>query len=260
MDANEIKNIPQQYLCDVTERERKIEEALIQSMGFTNKLGDELANTLRHFLVLVKNHQQALVTRLKDLPSLEISVNLDVQEGYSSLSKLFAAINQAIFDYSLLHMFAHRFYDSQEDDCTADLAEKHLREYVKAVNSINQLISEIVVQGQSKSSEECQCNCPACALGICLCASHSTITVNEIWRDAITSETKDILSVRPPRRGSAAELVGLRVGDKLIAVDGQQIRTIPSLQEAIRKHHSGEQILIKVQRSSGESQDFTVVR
>ena len=119
MGVKEIKKIPQQYLCDVTERERKIEEALIQSVGFTKKLGDELANTLRYFLVLVKDHQQALVTRLKDLPSSEISVNLDVQEGYSSLSKLFAAINQVIFDYSLLHTFAHRFLEQSNNDLVA---------------------------------------------------------------------------------------------------------------------------------------------
>lgn len=257
----ERKRIPQQYLFDVTEAERQIEEALVQSTELTKELGNEVATALRQFLVLVKGHQQALATRLQNLPSSELlSSHVDIQEGYSSLAKLVAAISQAAFDYSLLHILAHRFYDSLEDDSTADLAEKHLRDYTQAIDAINQVVSEIVVQGQGRSGEECQCQCPACALGICLCASHSTITINEAWRDAISQESQGNLWVRPPRRGSAAEIAGLRVGDTLLAVDGQQIRTIPSLQEAIRKHQPGERILLSVQRSSGEPQDFAVVR
>jgi hypothetical protein len=261
MSISEPKGTPQQYLCDVTERERQIEEAVIQSMELTKKLGDEVNNALRQLLVLVKGHRQALVTRLQHLPSSEIlSGYLDIQEGYSSLAKLVATISQAAFDYSLLHTLAHRFYDGPEDGSTADLAEKHLRDYTQALNAFNQVVSETVVQGQGRSGEECQCQCPACALGICLCASHSTITINEAWRDAISPESQGNLWVRPPRRGSAAEIAGLRVGDTLLAVDGQEIRTIQSLQQAIRNHKPGEQILLSVQRSSGEPQNFTVVR
>jgi len=259
--VNEIKGIPQQYLFDVTEAERQIEEALGHSMELTKGLGNEVATTLRQFLVLVKGHRQALITHLQNLPSSElIPGHSDIQEGYSSLAKLVATISQAAFDYSLLHTLAHRFYDGPEDGSTADLAEKHLRDYTQAINAINQVVSEIVVQGQGRSGEECQCQCPGCALGICLCAPHSTITINEAWRDAISPEAQSNLWLRPPRRGSAAEAAGLRVGDTLLAVDGQEIRTIQSLQEAIRKHQPGERILLSVQRPSGEPQNFTVVR
>jgi hypothetical protein len=261
MNVNQSKGTPQQYLTDVTTVEHNIEKAVIRSIGLTKDLGSEVATTLHKLLDLVKTHQNNLESHLPGLPSSPFTVSQrDNQVGYSSLADVFAVIGKATFEYSLLHTMAHRYYDSPEDGSTADLAEKHLLDYTHAINDINQVISEVFIRGQRKSGDECQCQCPGCSLGICLCAPHSTLAINEAWREAISPDAQSTICLRPPRRGSAVEIAGLSAGDTLLAVDGQEIKTNSDLQGAIRKHPPGEQIVLRVRRVSGETQEFSVVR
>ncbi len=257
---NEIKGTPREYLLDAIALERHVEETLNQVLEHVEWYGDESATALNQFLVMVRGHRQALETRLQNLPSAEpASSHKENHADYLALSQLYTSLGKAAFGYAFLHTVAHRFYDGPADGTTADLAEKHLRDYAQAIGRINQVTSDFVVQGQSRSGDECRCQCPACAVGICLCAPHGTITVNKAWRDALPPEAQGNLWLRLPRRGSPADRAGLRARDVILAVDGQQIQTIADLQAAIRKHQPGDSIQLRVKRSSGEPQDIAVV-
>ena len=69
--------------------------------------------------------------------------------------------------------------------------------------------------------------------------------------------------MRPPRGGSAAARAGLREGDRIVAVDDQQIASdvdTQSMQTAIRKHQSGEEVRLRVRRAADELLEITVAR
>jgi membrane-associated protease RseP (regulator of RpoE activity) len=180
-----------------------------------------------------------------------------------ALHTLYTALNHAAFGYSMLHVIAHRAFDSQEPDNTADLAEAHLRDYAAAVQELNQLVSEVVVWELSQLGHECQCKCPACGLGMCMCSPHGTTTLNEVWGETRPSAPVGGLWVRQPWSASAAAQAGLRVGDRIVAVDEQTIASdwdIPTLQNGIRDHQPGEAIRLRVQRVAGELEDMTLTR
>jgi S1-C subfamily serine protease len=51
-------------------------------------------------------------------------------------------------------------------------------------------------------------------------------------------------------RLTAARRGGVRGGERLLAVDGQEVRVLPEMQAAIRKHALGEEVRLLVQRAS----------
>jgi len=176
--------------------------------------------------------------------------------------------NEATFGYSVLHVAAHRHYDSTGEGNTADLAEKHLREYSEAVQTINHLTSDVTVWDLSRAGQECQCKCPSCGLGVCLCSPHGTNTVSDIWRETASvgaESTAGGIRVRPPRANSVASRAGLRPGDVIVAIDDQGLANetwdaINTIQKGIGKHPSGEAIRFQVKRASGDVEEISAVR
>jgi len=180
-----------------------------------------------------------------------------------ALHALYTAFNHVIFGYSMLHVVAHRAFDSQEPGNTAGLADAHLREYAVAVQEINQLLSDAVLRELAEQGYECQCDCPACGLGLCMCAPHGTTTLNQVWSETRPAAPAGGLWVRQPRSLSTAAQAGLRAGDRVVAVDEQAIASdwdIDTLQGEIRRHPSGEAIRLRVLLQKGELQDITLTR
>lgn len=249
-----------QYLGDMIAVERHVEEVFSQGPQQIKGYG-EVAAALRRFQAMAKGHREALEARLRSLGvPADRSSRKEGQTASAALRPLYAAFSQAVLGYAALHATAHRFYDMSGEDNTADLAEKHLQDYAQAVHAINQMVSDVAVWELGGSGQECQCQCPACGLGICVCAPHGTQTVNKAWRDAVSTDPQGNVWVRLPRRDSAAARARLRAGDVILAVDGQEVRTVLDLQGAIRKHQPGERIQVTVQRPSGEPQDVTLIR
>jgi hypothetical protein len=163
----------------------------------------------------------------------------------------------------MLHVVASHARDSQGPDNTEDLAEVHLRDYAAVIQELNQLVSEAVVWELTQLSHECHCGCPACDLGVCMCSPHGTITLNLVWSETRPSEPAGGLWVRQPRSTSAAAQAELRAGDRIVAIDEQTIASdwdVPTLQNVIHRHQSGEAIQLRVQRSTGELEDITLIR
>ena len=209
---------------------------------------------------MVKGQQAALEARLQSLGGMpaDVSGHMEDEAISSVLLSLYAVFSQATLGYAMLHVRAHRFFDGPKEGSTADLAEKHLKNYVQAVNVINQLVSDVVARELDESGEECRCQCPACGLGICLCAAHGTVTINKSWLDVVPPNAPGNIRVRTPRRDSVAARAGLRAGDVILAADGQEIHTLPELQAGIQKHKAGETIQLRVQRASVGVQDITL--
>lgn len=256
--------------------ESHIERLLGRSVAQV-KVHEQSARAVNRFRTLVESQRKALEARLPSLggsplePTTTTAVPsfrtpLAWRPGASSeaisrtLQGISMAFNYAAFAYARLHAIAHRFYDGPTEDSTAALAERHLRNYVLALQEINQLISDVVVWELEKADQECQCMCPACGLGICVCAPHGTTTVDQVWREMPPPLPQQGVQVRPPRANSAALHAGLRQGDIVVAVDGQAIQTVADLQAGVRKHQAGEEIRLRVQRRIGGEEGVIVTR
>ncbi len=175
----------------------------------------EASDALKRFAMTARAHETTLRVRLEkmggkpsyiaslhDLPAEESRTPPPMSAALQSVSALFS---RATLGYAVLHVMAHRFYDSQEDGNTADLAEGHLLDYAKASQEINQLFSDTVVWDLSQAGQDCQCQCPSCSLGVCLCSPHGTTTVDRILRETMQADKQHDhqgIMVRPPKKGS----------------------------------------------------------
>jgi C-terminal processing protease CtpA/Prc len=274
-DRNEL----QQFLSDMVAIERQLDGYIGQQLREVGR-NSKVADAFEHFHHMVRSQRAVLESRLQAVGGREgpmptrikavlLPVAADMRHGESDRSEsaalhtLYAAFNHAAFGYAMLHAVAHRYFDSQAEGNTADLAEAHLRGYVAAAQEMNQMVSDVTVRELSQRDQPCQCRCPSCALGVCLCASHGTSTVNTVWRETTPSAPSGGLWVRPPRPDSAAARGGLREGDRIVAVDDQEIASdldTGSMQGAVRKHQSGETIRLRVRRVTGEMEEVTVIR
>ena len=273
------RNELQQFLGDMVAIERQLDGYLGRQLREIGR-DPKVSAAIERFYQLVRSQREALEARFQaiggqgvDAPAriaavpLPLAMDMRQEEGGRSASAalhtLYSAFNHAAFGYAMLHAVAHRYFDSQAEGNTADLAEAHLRSYAAAAQEINQMVSDVIVRELSQRDQACQCRCPSCAFGVCLCASHGTNTVNQAWRETGPSAPSGGIWVRPPRSNSVAARLGLCEGDRIIAVDDQEIASdldIGSLQAAIRKHQSGEEIRLQVRRATGELQEVTVTR
>jgi membrane-associated protease RseP (regulator of RpoE activity) len=263
----------QSDLSDMMALERQL-EALIDHVRPAVAIWPQVADAFDRYQRTVRAHRTALHARahvigsqMVEAPKVVVGIPrppaiLPPEHAVSqALLVLYTAFNHATFGYSMLHVVASHALDSRGPDNTEHLAEVHLRDHAAAIQELNQLISEAVVWELTQLSYECRCDCPACGLGVCVCSPHGTITLNQVWSETPPSEPAGGLWVRQPRRASAAALAGLRSGDRIVAIDEQAIASdwdVPTLQQGIRRHQSGEAIQLRVQRQTGELGDITL--
>ncbi len=273
MEMDQTANLLQQYMARVVNLESRILETLEE---ISNTLDDhaESVSAVKGLRLVAQSQQNALQVRLRQLGGIELGTprSMTRESGSRSLKEatslsasealqtLYSRLNEAAFGYAVLHLVAHRFFDSSGEGNTADLAEKHMGSYARATQNINGLASDVVIQELGKARQECQCKCPSCGLGVCLCSPHSANTTKDIWREtfaAVTESGSHGIRVRPPRAKSAADHAGLQSGDIIVAVDDQAIQnegwdSLNTQQDTIRKHQSGQIVRLRVQRVSGD--------
>jgi len=270
-----------QSIIDILALEAEIEEVLTnmpQSLGEHAKASGVVSN----LQTTAKRHRENLNRRLQSVsqrhdrdtgigagPKGRESSGLEAPPSSSAtLATLNGRLNQAALEYAILHVVAHRAYDSTEEGNTADLAEAHFRDYVQAIQALNQVVSDVAVWDQRNVGQECHCKCPSCGLGICLCSPHGGNTVEDIWREvfiAKAAKTADGIQVRPPRNGSPAARAGIHAGDFVVAVDDRELGdeswdSIKIMQDSIRKHQPSESVHFKLRRASGALAEVTAIR
>ena len=267
------------YVAEMLALETEIEEVLTRMPA---SLDDHLEgfSVVGNLRTSVKRHRETLHQRLLAVsPSPEEIARMapgakaggatgaQVPQGPSeALRILHGLLNQAALGYAVLHAVAHRFFDSRGEGNTADLAEGHLRDYAQAAQALNRIVSDVAVWELGKAGQECQCKCPSCGLGVCLCSPHGRNTVADVWREVSAARAEEQVSgirVRPPRIGSPAARAGVRAGDFVLLVDGQEIGneswdSIKTIQDAIKKHQPGEPVRFRIRRASGILEEVPV--
>ena len=255
----------QQLVAETIAVERQIEEAFIQWLvevqGHT-----EAAEAIRRFQTMVKGQREALEACLQRIGGSGTDSDISVapidmpavrhergpHAASNALHAITTAFNHAAFGYAVLHTVAHRFNDRIGKGNAADMAELHQSSYFQASQAVYQLIPDVVI-GEMGTHEICICTCPSCSLGICLC-----------WHAHIDSlmpvspADEGGIMVRLPKADSAALQAGLRQGDVIVAVDGQEVQTYQELQAEIRKHEPGDEIHLQTLRGPEGPQEITV--
>lgn len=267
----------QQHLASLVALESQLEADLDETLEHEIEHA-QAAAALTRLHATVKGQHTALEARLKtiasddqDSPSLSADPLVRATENMSGagdayqvsagLHTIFTLVNQAIFGYAILQALTHRYRDSKvaEGPNTADISAQHTRSYTAAAQDLNQLIHDVVLWELNRAGDECRCTCPSCSLGICLCAVSSRAILNNAWADANTAATDGTL-VHLPRAGSAAASAGLREGDVVLSVGGEDIHAPADQQAAIRKHETGDEITLRVRRGPGDPLEITVTR
>jgi hypothetical protein len=262
-------------MADVIGLEAAIEWALDQLIGDSSN-HPEVSAMLRGFHTTTKGQLYALDTRLQTLannvpiPDRTAALCLDGEHGdganypvSTALQTVYSLYNRALIEYATLQVIAIRFRDSwavAEAGTTAHLARQHTQNYAKVIQQICRVLHDVVVWELDHEGLECQCVCPSCSLGICLCSAASRSTLSHAWTEAGSIAVDAGVYVQLPRKGSAASNAGLRKGDVVVAVDGQDVQAFADLQSIVRHHQSGETIQLKVRRGPVELKDMAVVR
>lgn len=84
--------------------------------------------------------------------------------------------------------------------------------------------------------------------------------VLEAWELGDFAPDRGIVLRTTPRPGSPLAEAGLREGDRILAVDGVDVRSNSEMQGALRARQIGEQVRLKIERASGEIADIRVTR
>jgi hypothetical protein len=236
----------------------------------------EVTAMLQEFHAMTRDQLYALDTRLQTLaenvpiPDKTAAIGSEAASGdgntypvTTALRTAYALCSRVLIAYAALLVIAIRFRDSgavAQSGTTAHLSQRHVQNYAHAMQQISRVLHDVVVWEMDREGLECQCICPSCSSGICLCAAASRIYLSRAWIDDGPIAVDEGVYVQLPRKGSAAANVGLRKGDVVIGVDGKEVKAISDLQTAVREHHSGDSVHLKVQRSTGELQDVTIIR
>jgi hypothetical protein len=183
--------------------------------------------------------------------AFELPQRMPPGQAVATFRTLATAFGETALGYAVLHALAHRAYRV----ATADLADQHRRNYLRAVQAIHQAIGDVAVHELQEADHTCRCECPSCGAGICLCWHVHTepdVTGPEVSTVGIV--------VREPRPQSNAERAGLRHGDVILAADGQEVRSYQDMQERMRAHEPGEDVRLRVRRGAAELEDLVLTR
>lgn len=273
MKNSQTPNRLHRQMADMVALESAIEQALGELIPEVSN-HSEVTAIFKDFHAMTKGHLQALTARLQtvaDSAPIPDTTDIFLADGERSdgrdypvstaLQTVYVAFNQAVIGYSTLRPLATRFRDSSfiGEENTADLMKLHMVNYIRAIQEVSRLLHDVVLWELDDKGLECECNCPSCGLGVCLCAVSSRAILSNAWAEAGPIAVEEGVYVHPPRKGSAAASAGLRSGDVILTVDGQEVPTYSVLQTAVLEPDPGEQIQISVRREPDELEDVTLV-
>lgn len=205
---------------------------------------------------VLQAHSQAPDTT--DVPPIGSTISAALEAGQENTSgsetlamlrAVTTRLSQTAFGYAVLHAVAHRSYDVT----TANLADEHRRAYVRAIEALHRAVGDVAVDELQEAGHVCRCQCPACGPGICICW--------HVHADAAREEAlAEGILVRAPRPRSNADRAGLRHGDVVLAVEDEIVRSYEDMRDGMGRHQPGENVHLRVRRSTGELDDVVITR
>jgi hypothetical protein len=239
----------------------------VSEAGGVGRLVGRVAELSRHHVEGLRERQDRM--GWAESP-VEKSDPLDMESEYPMSAALMAMsgiVNEAVTGYAMLRSVANRHRDSSQagEDNTADVAEAHAKGYIGVLVAMSRLLNDVVLDELDAVGVSCACTCPSCDLGVCLCAQAPRVNLADWWAEAGPISVDEGVFVHPPKLGSAAALAGLKHGDTVITadghhIDGRDLDSLVTLQEVVRSHDHGEEILIEVRRTSGDTETISITR
>jgi membrane-associated protease RseP (regulator of RpoE activity) len=233
------------------EREREVVRAYPEALA-----------AIERFRPTVHAQRDRLVSYLESIGGAEAEAAIkgdlpfDPATGVSgALRGICVAFNHSAISYAMLYEMALRLYEP----ALREIAPEHMEACVDAASTLYRLLPAAVAWELAQDGFHCSCICPMCGLGVCGCVAHGTQTLVEAWREAMAAESAlPGFGLQPPKPESELARAGVRGGDRLLAVDGQEVRSVADIQAAIRKHALGEELRLLVQRGSKPAREIGV--
>jgi hypothetical protein len=251
----------QNHLVDLIADEAEMVQALERQMTLWPEQ-PEASKTLTTIHASIKGQGELLTSHLgvpggsvnasprRPIGSL-IESTLTGSHGAQSLSSTlradYAAFNYMALGYAGLFEMSLRLYVP----ALREIAPEHMQNYAAAAHAVSHVTAPMVARELLQDDLSCSCICPMCSIGACGCVSVCIATIDDVWRVAATSaDSIPGFPLPAPRPGSQLALAGVQGGDRLLEVDGRPVQKVADIQAAIRRHALGEDVQLRVMRTS----------
>jgi S1-C subfamily serine protease len=91
----------------------------------------------------------------------------------------------------------------------------------------------------------------------------ANVTIEEstigAWFAGIQTERHDGVEIANVQRGGPSDLIGLKAGDVITAINDHYVFTIDQLHQELRSHHPGERLQLRFRRNSRINETFVTL-
>lgn len=199
--------------------------------------------------------RQPVAAELSALAGEGIEVRVPAQQTPASASQRLHAV---YVDVASAHGAAVALFPTGRlmfVGAACDLALERIETYRSVTNALNTILPQVVAWELREEELMCHCVCPTCGLGACGCIWASLHNIDQAVGGAgVPPDDRGIPLRSPPRPGSQLALAGLQQWDRIMSVDGERVRTVPDLQQALRRHAIGDDIRLGVIRNRGREE------
>src|SRR5512147_134007 len=137
-----------------------------------------------------------------------------------TLRRVSDAFNHGAISYVVLREMSLKLYEPT----LREIAPKHLKAYVDGGAEVSRLLPAVVAWELAQDGLHCSCICPMCGLGVCGCVAVGAQTLANAWHEVIDPQAAQAgFLLQPPKPESELARAGLQGGERLLAVDGQEV-------------------------------------
>ena len=236
-------------LADVTVVEVGLAVALARAARALDQAG-ALAE-VEQLQTVVREHVAALAALGLHPGGHSMDALADTESGGSparALSSAAAEFARATQAYADLYTAARVLCEPE----VCDLARRHIAHHIEGLRVLARLLPGALARELNAEGLFCRCICPSCGIGACLCVRTSIAMVADAWGWPGLPVGDGVELRSPPRPGSQLAAAGIHEGDRILSVDGAQVRSNDELQGALRRHQLGETAQLLMERSTGE--------
>jgi PDZ domain len=259
------RDVIRQCLTEMLAMERQIAHGLAARIGHLRS-NSEAASAMQRFRALADTHAEALAQHVEkyggevaspkaSFPWPSVPDQGDATRALSSvLRECHVAFMHAAVAYSALFETALRLYLPP----LRTLSTQHLKAHVIGAHTTNALAARAVARELEESGFHCSCVCPMCGMGACACVATGAGAMAMAWQEASAQAgVGEGFLLQQPRPHSELAAADVHAEDRITAVDGQTVRSVPEIQAAIRKHRLGDAVTLQLVRG-GESRELVV--